>query len=396
MSGNMRPCRCCGMLIVAICFAAATTALRHGWADEPADAGAPAKPIQPTNETVSAETVATWIRQLGDDKFDVRESASEHLSEMGLEVRPALEAAFGNPDMEVRDRAYNVLKTIVEADAERRWTAFIEDISGAKHDDVPGWSRFRQVAGHDRTARQLFVNMHHAEPDLFKAIDEGPAAAAQSLQTCIDQEILQSPMRISGGKSISLASVCAMFFVGSDSQVTLTEGSAIQLNMAVSSRPTIRTAIVGGGHSAATARRVLGGWLSRDATASVMYQKLALAMQLDLKEGLEPAVHALHQSNKAIHNKQIALAIIVKFGGGKELPDVESCMNDSTLCATMVLSNQQQSETQFRDMALAAEIELQRQDPKAFGFDRLDSSRFPYDNAGLFGFRSRLRTERRL
>ncbi len=55
------------------------------------------------------ETVAAWIRQLGDDRFDVRESASEHLSQMGIEVRPALEKRhLVSPDPEVRYRAYAV------------------------------------------------------------------------------------------------------------------------------------------------------------------------------------------------------------------------------------------------------------------------------------------------
>ncbi len=206
-------------------------------------------------------------------------------------------------DLEVRDRVRDALKRVVRADVDRRWTAFVDDMNDTKHDDVSGWSRFRQVIGHDRAARQLFAEMHRAEPDLFKAIDKGPAATAQALETCINEEILQMPIRIVGGNSISLASVCAMLFAGSDSHVTLAEGSAIQLTMAVARQPAIRQAVVLG-DQCATVKKVLGAWISRDATENVLSQNLWLATQLDVKEGLEPAVHAHYaQPNQSNTNQ---------------------------------------------------------------------------------------------
>ncbi len=304
---------------------------------------------------------------------------------MGIEVRPALEAALGSPDPEVRDRVYHVLETVVQADEEQRWSAFIDDVDDTKHYDLPGWSRFRQLVGHDRAARQLFADMDRAEPDLFEAIDKGPDAATRSLDDCIAQEMGQAPTQIHGANEISLGSVSAMLFVGSDKHITLSETTAIQLTMILLREPAIRQAIHSGDQSAAV-RRILKAWISHDATANTLYQNLWLAMQLNLKEGIEPAIHALRQPDQARNVKQIALLLIAKLGDRKDLPDVEAYMNDTSVCAIMVTNNQQQVQTQIRDVALAVEIKLEGQDPKSFGFDRLDVNGFSYDLPGLFGF----------
>ncbi len=157
--------------------------------------------------------------------------------------------------------------------------------------------------------------------------------------------------------------------------------------MVVFRHPGSRQAAIAGDRSAAV-RKVLEAWISRDAPVNVLHQNLWLATQLNLKEGVEAAAHALRQPNQPTNVKLIALALIAKVGDRKELPDVESCRNDSVVCAVIMANNQTQVQTQVRDIALAVEIKLRGQDPKAFGFDRLDASGFPYETPGLFGFRT--------
>jgi HEAT repeat protein len=60
-----------------------------------------------------------WISELGDDSFDVRETASKQLIAMGLLARAALREATRDPDLEVRRRAERCLENIEKDSANR-------------------------------------------------------------------------------------------------------------------------------------------------------------------------------------------------------------------------------------------------------------------------------------
>jgi tetratricopeptide (TPR) repeat protein len=68
---------------------------------------APATVAAPPEPT--AEQVARWVEQLGDNRFDVRQEASRHLWETGRAAEPALAQAAQSTDVEVRRRANDLL-----------------------------------------------------------------------------------------------------------------------------------------------------------------------------------------------------------------------------------------------------------------------------------------------
>ncbi len=376
------------LLPLAMCFATAVMAApRSAWAEEAAKANSPAQASQSVAQPAPAENISGWIQQLGDDRFEVREEASRHLSQMGIEIQPALDAALHSPDPEIRVRVRRILDTIVKADLEKRLNAFAEDVNDTKHLDLPGWARYRQVVGSTGAARQLFVEMQRAEPNLFRAVEEGPTATSQSLENSITQELVQMQVRqrFAGGYSISLGAVGAMLFVGSDKQVTLADDLAMQL-VFLTNQPAIQQTM-NGSAQAAPVRKILGAWVSHDACVNVLSQNLWLAMRFDLKEGVEPAAKALKQGNQPANIKQTALMLIGKLGDKSNLPAVESCLKDTDICAQGMMNNQA-FQTQICDVALAIAIKLQGKDPKEFGFDRLDTNGLPYYNPATLGFRT--------
>jgi hypothetical protein len=376
------------LLPLAMCFAAAAMAApRFASADEPAKAKGPAQASQPAAQPSPVENISGWIQQLGDDRFEVREEASRHLSQMGIEIQPALDNALHSPDPEIRVRVRRILDTIVKADLEKRLNAFAEDVNDTKHLDLPGWARYRQVVGATGSARQLFVEMQRAEPNLFRAVEEGPTATSQSLENSITQELVQMQVkqRFAGGYAISLSAVSAMLFVGSDKQETLPDDLAMQL-VFLTNQPAIQQTM-NGGAQAAPVKKILGAWVSHDACVNVLSQNLWLAMRFDLKEGVEPAANALKQGNQPANIKQTALMLIGKLGDKSNLPAVETCLKDTDICAQGMMNNQQ-FQTQVGDVALAIAIKLQGEDPKKFGFDRLDTNGLPYYNPATLGFRT--------
>jgi tetratricopeptide (TPR) repeat protein len=58
----------------------------------------------PAAEPTKAQ-IAKWIKELGDDSFDVREAASKHLWQAGRSAEEAVQAATQDADVEVRRRA---------------------------------------------------------------------------------------------------------------------------------------------------------------------------------------------------------------------------------------------------------------------------------------------------
>jgi hypothetical protein len=390
-------------LLLTAFLAAATTALpRCVWADESAKPNAPATSsqlaVQPVGNVASRPAAtdsspanaARWIQQLGDDRFEVREEASRHLSQMTVEIQPALDAALRNPDPEVRVRVRRILETILKADLEKRLAAFADDVNDEKHLDLPGWSRYRKIIGGAGPARKLFVEMQRAEPNLFRAVDDGPAATATALERCILRDCtqmvrIQMRMGTYGGNMVSLGSVSAMLFVGSDKNVAIADDLATQL-VNMTNQQAIQQAVNGSAQNAAV-RKILGAWVSRDATSVVLWQNLMLAMRLDLKEGIEPACSALRQGNQPANVKQMALMLIGKLGDKTNLPVVETCLKDTDLLAQFNMNNQL-FQTEVRDVALAVFIKLAGKDPKDFGFDRFDTNSLQYYNLATMGFRN--------
>ena len=356
----------------------------------------PLRAAEPTkaepDSAAQADVTATLIRQLGDDRFSVRETATDRLSHLGVEIKPALIAALDDPDPEIRFRVKRVLSAVIEADFQRRLAAFAEDVNDTRHCTLPGWSRFRAEFGGEATARRLFVEMQRAEPDLLQALEANPTdsarAAAQVLEARIRgfQESIQARVAFGGaGNMPGLGSVVAMLFVASDPHVTLPEDVAMQLSnycfQPLSMQPTGNTG------EAAIVRKIVGSWVARDAGANLLPQNIWLALRFNLKEGLLPACAALKQGNQPGHVKQFALVLIGKLGGKEHLPVVEQYFADTEVCGRFNLRNTQ-SEVQVRDVALVVAIHLQGQDPKEYGFDHLEPNEQVLYALHTVGFRT--------
>jgi HEAT repeat protein len=85
--------RCCGVFIAAATIAAAIRA------DE-------------SKSMASSKDVNRLIDQLGSDRFEDREQATQQLSQLGKSALPGLKEATNSPDAEVRRRAQQLIQQI--------------------------------------------------------------------------------------------------------------------------------------------------------------------------------------------------------------------------------------------------------------------------------------------
>ena len=304
---------------------------------------------------------AALVRQLGDERFATRESATARLIQLGRSAKQSLEEGRTNADREIRGRCERILSIVEKLDFQRQLAAFAAGRTD-RESDLPGWKRYRSAYGDDAEARALFVEMQKSEPELMRAVEEGVHAVTKTVDfRCIQ---LQQSQR-AGGQAMNLGSIAALLFAMDDEQVTLNFQSAAAL-CSFCYQPTLANAIEDAGKRRML-RKMLGAWIKR---GDGWTGYLSLAMRYDLKEGLAPAVKVLQNAGDEAYIRQNAILAVAKLGDESHLPSIEALLEDKSKCATQRMHNVT-FETQLRDVALAAMLVMKKLDPKEFGFDRL-------------------------
>jgi hypothetical protein len=309
----------------------------------------------------------SFISQLGDERYAVRERASEQLIQLGFAAVPALEKARRQADREIRYRAERILAIVQRNDFQRRLEAFAADPQGDDDYGLPGWSRFRENVGTTASDRALFVDMLRCEPELFQALGHSPREAGALLETRAMQirlEIYQDDPF--SGDSAPVGHTAALFFL------------VIQPDLHASDE-VLRIALESSFHAkferAATESaydQPLRKLLSRAIEQANDFSgglAIRTAMRYDLKEGIVPAVRILQGGQTFVipPDRPVAVLALARFGDQSHTTLLENLLSDSTSVQTNLADNQSY-DTQMRDLALAALWKLHGENPKHHGF----------------------------
>jgi hypothetical protein len=343
------------MLVALVCVALfAQSDLR---AVSPTD-----RPATIGDEDIHVRAVAL-VQQLGDEHFAMREQAMSELIKMGLPSRKALEEGRGHADREIRYRCERILSLIEELDFQRRLAGFAVGRTGGEY-ELPGWTRYRSLFGDDGDARKLFVEMQRAEAELMEAVENGPEGVGKVIDVrCLE---LQQSQRVSR-QSISLGSIASLLFAAGDEEVRLNlQSESILCSLCYQTE--LQNAMFDTSKKKFV-EKMLGAWITRG-EGWTAYQSLSLAMQYDLKEGLVPAVKTLGNPGSQPYVRQNAILAIAKLGDDSHIKVLESRLDDKSRCATQRIKDVTY-QAQIRDVALAAILIMRMQDPKEFGFDRI-------------------------
>ncbi len=319
------------------------------------------------------------VRQLGDEQFSVRERATTRLIQMGISARKALEMGRNHADREIRYRCERILSIVGELDFEHRLDAFAACRSDG--DDLPAWGLFRERFGDDSQSRALFVRMQEAEADLLRAVAEGPQGISRAVdQRCI---VLQQTQRIDG-EPVTLGGITALLFAASEQDASLGMEATMVL-CTLCRQPTMADAM-----KDPSKREILAQMMSRWIEPSqgwAAYQTLFLSMKYDLKEGLKPALALLENPGEQPYARQQAILAVAKLGDQSHAERLEALLDDSSRCNAHRVNNVT-FETQIRDVALVAILKLRKQDPKQFGFRRIQEDSATVFTISTVGFES--------
>jgi hypothetical protein len=331
------------------------------------------------------DRAATLVAQLGSEDFVEREAASEQLTQLGLSAFAALEAAATHPDQEVRYRSVRILGQIRELDLQRRLDAFLAGKDAAEY-PLPSWSRFAKTYGDDSPARQLFVDLTRADPELLAALERSPRQAADLAAQRVAQ--LQQSMQF-GQRQIALGQIASLVFVAAEPDVELAD-SPMSMVISYCQQQAMREAINNSAKSGVP-KKMLGA-LIRRTDGNAAYMAMNLAMSYGLDDGMVPALKVLKsEAGRLPHMSLYALMTVAKLGDQSHLPLVEKLLDDKGVITSMQQNNVRH-DIQVRDAALAAAILLTKQDLKTFFVNRADlKSADPqqvFYNARMIGFSS--------
>jgi hypothetical protein len=324
------------------------------------DQRAPERASQPA----ASERIETLIRELGSDQFAGRERASRELVELGIVTREALQRAATSPDAEVRNRARAILATVSETDFRERLEAFSADYDGRQHRSLPGWDQFSSLFGGSRLARELFVEMQRAEPELLEAVAASPQAATDALAS-------RSQAMLDGHSDVNLGlgTVASLLFAATGPEVKLNEHSSMQLLPYVVQLTYQR-------HNKSPMwspllKKLVGRWLVKDTAPATAFQNLLMAAQLELKpESLTVAGRILSAEVAQSNARQIALVVMGRYGDRSHVSLVERLLGDTSRCEIGVSGGpdpKQARQMQVRDLALAVLIHLTDQELGDYG-----------------------------
>lgn len=334
------------------------------------------------------EHVARLIQQLGAKSFAVRQRAQRDLVAAGRSAKDALAIACDSPDAEVRQRARQALAEVLDVDFQVRLDAFLADDAGPEGHGLPGWERFRALAGDGPLARRLFGDMQRAERDLLEAAERDPKRAGDVLESrCaqVGQNLSELAAGSNRANAVPPATLAALLLVAANEQVPISLQAGGNLYQFCRGR-TLEQAMLAR-NTGDILRRMLVAWVTRrfSSDSMIAYWNIALGMENEIKESLAPATALLSAGGVPAHWAPWAILAVGKFGGREQMSLLEPLLNDSRSIA-VPNRGRQELDAQVRDVALGVLVHLSGQQLADYGFSqarRHTSCLFVADSLGF-------------
>ncbi len=236
---------------------------------------------------------ADLVRELSAGSFDAREEAARRLLRLGPAAAPALKEGLKSRDLEVRRRCRELLPQVLAGDLDRRLAAFVADEASKDGLKLIGWATFHAVAGHDRQARQLYVELYRTDRALLDLLEQGPAQAGAQV-TARAQRLQQSSFVRFGGVApapkVRSADVAGLLLAATCAQAMPQQTYYQFVNVFYS--PSVRSHVQ---NDPALRRLTARAFLKHGTGPNTFYQTAYLARMLELTElnsALRPLVLA--------------------------------------------------------------------------------------------------------
>ncbi len=309
------------------------------------------------------------VQQLGAPSFFIRERAAEKLVSQGAAAKAVLMEAIEDPDLEIRWRARRILNGVLQDAFETRLAAFVADVEGREQHGLPGWKRFKELAGDGRDAREMFVAMTRFEGALLSAYGKQSPELPELFAACVAELQSLAASGNSDARAIPPQTVATLLLIGSDETAKdhsrglsqlypLLCHSAVRQAIGIPARPSIL-------------RTLLEKWATSAALTGSSHGMM-LALKYDLKEaGLRQALRFINQETKSSSTLHYAIITVGRFGGEEHVRLLTPLLANKTVCHTWTnraLKKDGSIKVEVRDAALVVLLRMTGEDPGEFGF----------------------------
>ncbi|HEY7315898.1 MAG TPA: hypothetical protein VH643_41595 [Gemmataceae bacterium] len=319
--------------------------------------------------------IAGLVRRLGSTDFKVRELASRELFRIGLPAKQPLLEGANDPDPEVRRRCRDLLPRILEADRQAKLAAFLADTDGKLKHDLPGWERYRKIAGEDDAARRFFADIQKGDVAFLRDAEKDPDHAGERCGALCQLLIQrQQAFQFRNGRvestQIPLTEIAPMLLVAADAHVRIpVQQRYLFTNLLY--QPAVQENLRKSGIS--PFKKIVLAWMEHEVYDETTSGSLFHVInQLGLKEGLDMALKAVRSKKLKGPGLAGALVTIGKFGDKEHVELMESFLDDKTAIGGFNFGRANGGNvggnTQVRDAALAMLVRLTKQSAKDYGF----------------------------
>ncbi len=346
-------------------------------------------------------SVDALIKDLSASKFVVRQRAMNRLVAIGADAIPGLNAAINNGNRETRFRAGRVLDAVEQNVFQQKLEQFIKARVGDKNVNLPSWEAFCEKIPETAESRRVFAQISRAEPRLCRSIEHGASFAAKEIdRRCAAIQVAQQENRMS---PIALGTITALLFAAGMDDVKMNRYSVKTIfglcNQATFAgqlrvRSNTGTYTYPSNANANIMRELFAGCLMHCESWDAQ-MAFSLAMNLNIPQCLPRALELVRDKQAPCHVVQTVMIAISMFGGQEDIAVLELRVADKSFCGVTQRINNVQYQTQLRDVAIAAMLILAKEDPKLYGFPRIQvytSGQFSYSRVGFADEESRNKT----
>lgn len=346
---------------------------------------------QSPDQTPSPDT-DTLLTQLGDPNYVVRDEAETKLLQLGEPAIAPLRILLDRPlsklaDPEVSLRATRLLILLERANHERKTQQFLTGQANDCH--LVGWKPFSRIAGKNREARQLFVDMHQAQDRLMNSIVQGRKDVERAFA---DAAETSHRISFSGTPSEALGTLSAMLFVATHrldnenapaAPIQIQDVDLRRIRDALNHR--LIVAYIESSLSQKPVRQLIANWLDQLSINQVSSVDVLLDVVSThaLTDKLDRVVSIASRSSLPIQKRIKALSVVRQIGGSRLIPEMENLMNDSTLIGNFMIrpatqtdsastnrKDQKVMQVRFCDITLATALMLQKQKLPEYGYQQ--------------------------
>ncbi len=327
----------------------------------------------PPDDSELQKRAEQLVSQLGDRDYRERERATKELLEIGYAARNAVQAGQKNPDGEISERCRKLYPAILRHDLERRIAKFLDNSDGPIPEDLPGASRWIEVAGDGKESRELYAQMvkAHSEPLLNAQLHP---ERARELYVELMRNVY-SRMHLRTARNVPLSSVTGptesevllFFFLGSagDKRTASRGVSSAYYSQFLS--VSFTTKMLSADPPATPFRKLFAAWLEKERYSIAMRRGLDTAARYRVKECAPVALKIAKESGTSATYRASALITFGKLASKENLKDLQSFLNDKLHIANVSV-NGQRGTVEMRDVALGAAIHLTDQSLSDYGF----------------------------